>query len=231
VWNLAGPSSHSGLFQAYPQNGGEVLVPNDFDIPLMQAIQQGLFDGAKITVYSCYMPDYGDLVYGVEVKYSGQITELAKTGRTKAEGTAESYLFKLNQQMPRLLVQPGCRWVLGDIGCTLDLSPFTQSGVVGSSSSSLQIVPKNALPQADAYFTQGVITMTSGHNMGLSMSVKQYKGGVIVLTKPFLFPVAAGDSFQVVAGCDHTYATCQQKFNNLANFGGMPWVPNYERSL
>lgn len=231
IWKMSGPSTAPGNRPAYPVNGGEVTTPNDFDIPLMQAIQQGLFDGAKITVYTTYMPDYGDLVYGVETKYSGQITELNKTGRTVAEGTAESYLFKLNQQMPRMLMQPSCRWVFGDAGCTLDLENYKQAGVVSSSSTNLQIIPQAALPQSDGYFDQGVITMTSGHNMGLSMSVKQHKGGVLVLSRPFLFPVIPGDSFQVIAGCDHTYATCQQKFNNLRNFGGMPWIPNYERSI
>lgn len=231
IWKMAGPSSAPGAEFIYPLDGGAMLVANDFDIPLMQAIQQGLFDGAKITVYTAYMPDYGDLVYGVETKYSGQITELNKTGRTNAEGTAESYLFKLNQQMPRMLMQPACRWVFGDVGCTIDTSNFTQTGIVSSSSTDLQIIPRSSFSQPEGYFTQGVITMTSGRNMGLSMSVKQYKGGVIVMTRPFLFSVAAGDTFQVVAGCDHTYATCQQKFNNLINFGGMPWIPNYERSI
>jgi uncharacterized phage protein (TIGR02218 family) len=231
IWKMNGPSTQVGLSPAYPVNGREVVVPNDFNIPMMQAMQLGLFDGAKITVYTTYMPDYGDLGLGVEIKYSGQITELGKTGRSTAEGTAESYLFKLNQQMPRMLMQPACRWILGDAGCTLDLSGYTQQGVVSAQSTSLQIIPQIALAQADGYFSQGVITMTSGQNMNLSMSVKQYKGGVILLTKPFLFPVQAGDKFQVVAGCDHTYATCQQKFSNLANFGGMPWIPNYERSI
>lgn len=231
TWKMAGPSTNPGSGPSYPTNGKEVTVPNEYDISLMQAIQIGLFDGAKISVYTTYMPDYGDLVYGVEVKYSGQITELDKTGRTTAEGTAESYMFKLNQQMPRLLMQPSCRWVFGDAGCTLDLNSYAQSGVVGSGTTSLQITPQSALPQADGYFAQGVVTMTSGQNMSMSMSVKQHKGGVLTLTKPFLFPLKEGDSFQVVAGCDHTYASCQQKFNNIANFGGMPWIPNYERSI
>jgi uncharacterized phage protein (TIGR02218 family) len=232
TWAMTGPSTSGG----YPTNGGAATVPSSLEISLLQAIQLGLFDGAKITVYTTYMPDYGDLRYGVETKYSGQITELDKTGRTTAEGTAESYLFKLNQQMPRMLLQPGCRWVLGDAGCTLDLqshpnNPLIQTGVVSSASTSLQIQSQTPLTQADDYFTQGIITMTSGQNMGLSMSVKQYKGGVIVLTRPFLFMVATGDQFRVTAGCDHTFSTCQTKFGNLANFGGMPFVPSYERAL
>jgi uncharacterized phage protein (TIGR02218 family) len=236
TWAMNGPSSQQGVNPAYPTNGGAVTVPNQLDISLMQAIQQGLFDGAKITVYTTYMPDYGDLVFGVEVKYSGQITELDKTGRTTVEGTAESYLFKLNQQMPRMLLQPSCRWVLGDAGCTVDLqshpnNPLIQTGVVSSASTSLQIQSQTPLAQPDGYFTQGIITMTSGQNMGLSMSVKQYKGGVIVLTRPFLFTVTVGDQFRVTAGCDHTQGTCQQKFDNLINFGGMPFVPSYERAL
>jgi hypothetical protein len=27
------------------------------------------------------------------------------------------------------------------------------------------------------------------------------------------------------AGCDHLLATCRDRFSNVANFGGFPWIP------
>jgi len=43
-----------------------------------------------------------------------------------------------------------------------------------------------------------------------------------------LYPVAleAGTEIVLVAGCDHTTATCQARFNNLANYGGFPAIPS-----
>ncbi len=37
--------------------------------------------------------------------------------------------------------------------------------------------------------------------------------------------IEAGDDISVVAGCDHSIETCVQKFNNVINFGGYPYVP------
>ena len=42
---------------------------------------------------------------------------------------------------------------------------------------------------------------------------------------PLPFAPMTGDAFTVYAGCDHTQGTCQNRFNNLANFRGFPYVP------
>ena len=55
----------------------------------------------------------------------------------------------------------------------------------------------------------------SSVNVGVSYS----------LMYPLPFAPATGDAFTVAFGCDHTQATCQGKFNNLANFRGFPYVP------
>ena len=34
-----------------------------------------------------------------------------------------------------------------------------------------------------------------------------------------------GQTIVVQAGCDHLPTTCKNKFNNLANFNGFPFVP------
>jgi uncharacterized phage protein (TIGR02218 family) len=207
-------------------------IVQPFDVPMLQLVQLGLFDAGVITIYRVYMPaQWGDVSLGAEIVYSGQITEFNKTGRTLAEGTAEAYTFKLNQQMPRNTLQPGCIWVLGSAACTVNLADFSQTGAVGSSSNAVTIVPATAFTQPDNYFTQGVLTFTSGKNTGLSMGVQSYIGGQLRLSRSMIFPVATGDTFTVVAGCDHTYPTCIQKFNNAINYGGTPFIPAYETSL
>lgn len=38
-------------------------------------------------------------------------------------------------------------------------------------------------------------------------------------------PIGAGDAFALVAGCDHSFATCKAKFANALNFRGFPHLP------
>ena len=35
-----------------------------------------------------------------------------------------------------------------------------------------------------------------------------------------------GQDVDVFAGCDHTVDTCDQKFDNVINYGGWPYVPS-----
>jgi uncharacterized phage protein (TIGR02218 family) len=43
--------------------------------------------------------------------------------------------------------------------------------------------------------------------------------------------MAEGDTFEVVAGCDRTFATCKSKFNNVRNFRGFPHIPGRDEGL
>ena len=38
-------------------------------------------------------------------------------------------------------------------------------------------------------------------------------------------PIAAGDAFDIFAGCDKSAATCRAKFSNFDNFRGFPHIP------
>ncbi|MCM2480209.1 DUF2163 domain-containing protein [Serpentinimonas maccroryi] len=48
-------------------------------------------------------------------------------------------------------------------------------------------------------------------------------GSGVELLYPLALPV--GSVVQIVAGCDHSTATCAQRFNNLDNYGGFPFLP------
>jgi uncharacterized phage protein (TIGR02218 family) len=233
-WRCEGTTCELGVMNATAKISlvadASVLMPN-WDCPILEAIQLGLFDAAAISILSNYGSTYGETDLGPVVRFAGVITELKPTGRTMAEGECKPDTFTLNQQMPRKLLQPGCGWVLGDIGCTINLALYTATASVGASSNKSVITPTTAFTQPDGYFTQGIITMTSGRNTGLAGFVQLHVGGALQLNKPFLFPVATGDTFTVSAGCDHSMSVCLGKFANLQNYGGTPFVPDYNSAV
>ena len=64
----------------------------------------------------------------------------------------------------------------------------------------------------------GKVTFTSGANAGYSQEVRAFAPGFVTLAMPMPFPIALGDQFTIVAGCDRTAQTCKTRFNNLVNF-------------
>ena len=314
-------------------------------IPILQSIQEGFFDGAKVMIERCIMPTIGDVSLGKYVEFVGLLGDITDLDRTSATIEVHALTDLLNIQMPRNLYQPGCRYTLFDSGCTLSKAAFTVTGAVvagtgitvvgfptnltqpgaspppaaapslsttGSGSSNLlpqtyyvvvtyvgtlgestespesfiaagaNRVPvvssppsltgvtgynvyvslspgdeqlQNSSPIAigtswtmppfgivqgvappefgtNGYFSQGVITFTSGALTGLSYVVAQYlTGGSIQLVIGTLVAPSAGDTFQICPGCDKSQSTCLIKFSNLTNFSGNPYIPVPETSI
>jgi uncharacterized phage protein (TIGR02218 family) len=90
-----------------------------------------------------------------------------------------------------------------------------------------------AVPSGNAgYFTYGLITMTSGENIGLSMEVGAYAPGTISLRLAFPYPLAVGDTYTMSAGCGKRFLEdCLVRFNNADNFRGEPFLPGMDRML
>lgn len=99
------------------------------------------------------------------------------------------------------------------------------------------IVQGNTPPifATNGYFAQGVITMTSGVNNGLSRTVQTYtnngSNNVCNVIPPFPQAPSAGDTFTITAGCDRRLSTCVAKFNNVSHFMAFPFVPTPESAV
>ena len=79
---------------------------------------------------------------------------------------------------------------------------------------------------ADPKYLQGSLVWTSGANANVRSTVKFATSSTsLTLMYPLPFAPTTGDAFTVYQGCDHTQATCQNKFGNLPNFRGFPYVP------
>ena len=93
---------------------------------------------------------------------------------------------------------------------------YTGSGVV------------TPLGGTSGYFDRGLITFTSGPNNGLSMEVKSYTVGQLVLVLPMPYTIAVGNTYSLIAGCDKTFPTCRDRFTNVVNFRGEPYLPGLD---
>jgi uncharacterized phage protein (TIGR02218 family) len=80
-------------------------------------------------------------------------------------------------------------------------------------------------------YNQGTIIGVGGLNAGQKRTISQVTGGVVSLLKAWLYPVSIGDTFQLLPGCDHTTATCNNTFSNLIHFGGFPYIPPPELAV
>jgi uncharacterized phage protein (TIGR02218 family) len=191
--------------------------------PFLQALRDGSFDGCEIERYRIFFSDViGGTAIGAVTLFKGRLGTVEQIGRTSAKLTVNSDLVLLDIDMPRNIYQPTCLHTLYDSGCTLVKNAFGANGTAGSGSTASVINWSGA----NANFQQGSITFTSGVNTGATATV----GSVVVGTSlTLIYPLesnpAPGDTFTVYQGCDHTPATCQNKFSNLANFRGFPFVP------
>jgi len=94
----------------------------------------------------------------------------------------------------------------------------------------------SATPGTEAppgWFVGGIITFTSGDLNGLSFEIKSNgtAGEIFTTFLPLPFLPKAGDAFVIEPGCNHTIFDCQNKFVNIVNFRGEPFLPGQDRIL
>lgn len=195
-------------------------------VSFKRAVIIGLFDGAVMKLKRAAMPTYGDTSPGIVTMFTGRVGSISEARGEGVRFSVNSHLELLDQNIPRNLFLSGCIWTLYDAGCTLNSGSFAQTGSVASGSTSL--ILNVSMGQADGYFSLGKITFTSGANSGLTVGIRKYlhgSPGTLVLTQPLPNAPSTGDTFTAYAGCDKTQSTCANKFDNLENFRGFPYIP------
>lgn len=188
-------------------------------------IAAGLYDGAGIEVF---LVNYEDLSQGslaIKKGYIGEIT--IKNGLFVADLKGVS--IKLDNNMAQLFT-PSCRAVFGDNKCGLDIEAYTFSGSV-TGVDSRQSFGDSSRSEVRDYFTNGVVSFSSGANAGLSMEVRLYNAGQFELVLPMPYEIEIGDEYTAIAGCNKSFKTCCDRYNNAINFLGEPHVPGMDRLL
>jgi len=85
------------------------------------------------------------------------------------------------------------------------------------------------------YANYGKLTWLTGDNAGLQSEIRDwtpaYPDSVVELQLRSAFTIKVGDTFTMTAGCNKLKGTCVNKFLNLNNFGGFPFIPGTDKLL
>lgn len=108
------------------------------------------------------------------------------------------------------------------------MEAWSRSGLVVSAIDRTSLTAAIDEPRAvDGWFAGGVLTWESGANAGRSIEVKAWTQatGQLELFLPMGYAIESGDLFRVHPGCDKRLDTCIDRFANVLNFRGEPYVP------
>lgn len=188
-------------------------------------IAAGLYDDAAIILYRVNWSDPAQRA----VMQRGNIGEVSR-GELAFSAEMRSLAHRLNQKTGRTF-QYGCDAELGDKRCGVNLLAPAYSGAGSVADVKGRVFTCAGLDAAAAdLFSWGAAVWLSGANQGARAKVKVHKitsegTAQLSLWQAPANPIMPGDTFNVYAGCAHTFAACADKFGNAANYRGFPHMP------
>ncbi|WP_147125201.1 DUF2163 domain-containing protein [Shimia ponticola] len=187
-------------------------------------ITAGLYDGALVTAWLVNWTDVAER----KVLFAGTIGEITRRdGRFEAElrGLTEA----LNQPQGRSYLKT-CSAVFGDQTCKVDAlgAAFSVQVPIAEMRDRKTFGFEN-LAFDPEWFERGRLDVVTGAGAGLTGVIRSdaisENQRVIGLVEPIRASVAAGDTVRLIAGCDKRSSTCAEKFSNILNFRGFPFIP------
>ncbi|MGH6773766.1 DUF2163 domain-containing protein [Brucella tritici] len=183
-------------------------------------IEQGRYDGASIEAYLVNWSEPEQYML-LRRWTAGKISRSGSRFVMELKGAAATFDAVRGRRVLR-----HCDASLGDSRCGVDVYDpryFAESTVLAADGLSLTVAGLDGF--ASGWFSGGMLNWIDGANAGRAVRVTAHVGQVLRLAEPPVLPVAQGDAFRVIAGCDKSFATCKARFANGVNFRGFPHLP------
>lgn len=146
-----------------------------------------------------------------------------KGGNVDVELSCFLLTASFNRQGLRLSWTRQCPHSLYDRNCRVNKADFAVSFQVDALGGNT--ITASALDgYADGYFSYGFFEWEILPDVLERRAVERHAGGVLTVLGS-TEGLTIGDWVTVYPGCDLTTQTCENKFNNLSNFGGVPAMP------
>lgn len=157
-----------------------------------------------------------------EIAWQGEVQAMTIDDQHVATFIVSSRLANVGQRrLPVLLAGRECPHVLYDRNCKAVRSAFAFLTVVTEIDGNVVKVDSiNANP--DGWFQWGDLLHEES---GESMTIFQQIGTVITIQLP-IAELQVGDAVSIAPGCQHDILTCDLKFHNRPNYGGLPELPD-----
>ena len=142
---------------------------------------------------------------------------------SKAVIDCESVFTSLKRLGLRRRYQRSCPHVLYGNQCKVVKSDYATTGTA-TAISGLDVTVAEAANQADGYYSGGILEWTTLAGFGRKVMIENHVGSTLTMLTP-VPDLNAGTAVTIYPGCRRTTADCVNKFNNLENYGGMPYIP------
>ncbi len=154
-----------------------------------------------------------------------------RVGTTQVRGPARimncaSWLDAMGQNVPAFWLQPLCNYRVYEANtCRVNVATFTETGAISViNGRTITVTGAGFAGKALNHFANGWIRTGSGaalEEIGILTSTAAVGTTVqLVLSAPLVGAVVSSTIY-VIAGCDGHITTCNTKFSNLVNFGGV----------
>lgn len=133
--------------------------------------------------------------------------------------------FFLKQQIPKFVYGPPCNHSLFDGNCGIDDSSsggYKISATLSAvSTDGLELTSDDfgSSELDEGFFTNGEIVFSEHHRMIVEHT------GIKIKIRYSIPDLEVTDVIVAYAGCDGSIETCRDKFDNVDNFGGHPYIP------
>jgi len=198
------------------KNGMKLTFPRDNSF----ARQYLGFAPEEVTTVTVYRGHYGDADEEFIVYWKGRIVG-AKASENTVDIDCESIFTSIKRPGLRARFELTCRHTLYLSGCNINRETYKHEGPVLSLGNRLAITVSNASLQDDGFYTGGMMVLPNGTSRFLTDHV----GDVVTLSRP-IETLVGGMTVAIYPGCDHLKTTCIDKYDNLLNFGGFPYIPS-----
>jgi len=195
----------------------EVTVPADN--PVAQ-LYRGAAPSAEVmlTVRDMHFADQDPLVAWI-----GSIFSVRWPALDRAKITCESLAATLQNPGLRLSWSLNCPHALYGRGCLVEKDNFRFAGTISSLDGVTLEIPELA-DQEDGFFTGGFIEWSIGPALVERRTVEAHTGTSARLLGGTA-GLTAGTAVDMFPGCPRTAQVCNDRFDNLDNYGGHPHLP------
>lgn len=217
----------------FSQTGEMAKDPLSIELPRDHELAILFLGGVpeQITTITVYRGHVGDTDEEFQTYWKGRVAG-ASAGET-VRLDCENVFTSLRRPGLRARYQYSCRHALYQSGCTLTASDWGVSATITAVSSfdvTVDILDSDVVDSnyADSdYFVGGYLET----NDGLTRYITAQSGTTLTLIRPLaslnddVGDSVGGAEVTLYPGCAKTRAVCKDKFNNLNNFGGFPFIP------
>jgi len=200
--------------------------PVDISIPRDSALGLTFLGGSpdEITSVTIFREHLGDLDSEFQVYWKGRVAG------TSVEDDAvllncENIFTSLRRSGLRARYQKNCRHALYSDQCGVSLASFGNAATA-TAVNGFVVTSTVASGFADGYFAGGILEDANGSKR----HIQGHTGSELLLMRPLgvlTQDVIDNGSAPIIIypGCAHNTSACKDKFSNLLNYGGQPYIP------